>query len=292
MLAEPTLHRPRSVEEVLALLDEHGDDAKLVAGGTAFMILSKLGLLHPEHVICCDLDGLAGVEVTDAAVRLGAATRLRDLERHPQLRAALPVLTAAIGLVANLRVRNVATIGGNLAEADPSSDPPAVLTALGARARARSLTGERWIPLTAFFQGFYETALLPTELLDLVEIPRLGSEWHGQYHKFVSRTQEDRTCVGVAAFAAVAPDNTCAGLRVCVIGLQAAPLRLEDVEAAALGRPLDADLGADVAAAYVTAAEPISDSRGSASYRLRAAAASIRRAIAAAARGADDAVLT
>lgn len=288
---EPALHRPQSVDEALALLDTHGANAKLIAGGTAFTIMSKLGLLEPEHLVVCDtLEALTGVTVDAEMVRLGAATRLRDLERHQGVRVALPVLTAAVGLVANLRIRNVATIGGNLAEADPTSDLPTVLTALGARVRARRRGGERLIPLTAFFRGFYESALAPNELLDLVEIPRLGACWHGHYRKFVSRSREDRTCVGVAAFAA-ADAGTCTGLRVCVGGLQATPLRLEHVETEALGRPLDATLAAEVAAAYVAEAEPISDARGSGAYRLRAADAAIRRAVTAAARGADDAVL-
>lgn len=286
-IARPALWRPETVDQALALLREHGDEVKVVAGATAFTIAWKAGLLSARHLLACTgIPDLRGVEhrPDDSTLRIGAATRLRDVEHHPLVHDRLGVLAATLGAVANVRVRNAATLGGNLAEADYSSDPPAVLAALDARVRLDSQDGSRWVPLTEFFVDYYQTAIRPDELLTEVAAPNPGDGWGGCYLKCTSRSADDRTCLGVAAFAQVGPEGECAGLRLCVIGAAATPLRLPAVEHAFVGRSLADDLD-DLAREYAEAADPVSDLRGSAAYRRRLVRALIPRAVRAAADG-------
>jgi carbon-monoxide dehydrogenase medium subunit len=292
MSSQPLLHRPTSEKELLEILAEYRDEAKVVAGGTAFTILWKAGLVRPEHMVsAAGLTDLAGVTAEDGTTAVGALTRLRDVERSPEVLAAQPVLAAALRLVANVRVRNVATMGGNVAEADPTSDPPAVLAALGARVEMASAGGLRQVPAAEFFVDYYETALRPDEVVRRVLLPDLSEEWTGSYVKFLSRSAEDRTCIGVAAFVRTAPDGGCGGVRVAAVGVAPVPLRLEHVEEQMVGERLDQRAIAQLAAEYVSAADPVSDVRGSADYRRKVLAPLIDQAVRRAVAGANDAVL-
>lgn len=286
------MHCPRTREATLELLGDHGEDAKLVAGGTAFTILRKAGLLQPDHVVSLGkVPGLDQIAAIDGAIRLGALVTLRTVERSRDVRRQQPVLAAATGLVANARIRNVATVGGNISEADPTSDPPTVLTALDAVVRVASRNGERDIPMREFQTDYFETVLGPDELVTEVVVPALTASWGGTYLKFLSRSAEDRTCLGVAAFVDSGPDGACQGLRLAVGGAGPIPLRLPEVEQRANGTELDPDTVAGIAADYVAAADPVSDLRGSAEYRKRVLGTLIPRAIERAQRHENDAVL-
>jgi carbon-monoxide dehydrogenase medium subunit len=285
------MHRPENLDDLLALLREHGDTAKIVAGGTAFTILWKAGLLQAEHVVSATaLPGLTQVQADGDALSIGALARVRDVERAEATRTSTPVLASALRLVANVRVRNVATMGGNVAEADYTSDPPAVLSALDAVVTIRDKDGGRDLPLREFLVDYFETALRPDEFVTGVRIPVLGADWGGTYLKLLSRSAEDRTCIGVAAFLRLAADGTCAGVRVAVVGGNPVPLRLPDVEGQLVGRAPSADSFAALAAEYAAAADPVEDNRGTASYRRRVMAPLIVRALRRAARGTNDAV--
>jgi carbon-monoxide dehydrogenase medium subunit len=286
------LHRPTTQDELLDVLAEHGDAAKVVAGGTAFTILWKAGLLRPEHLVSAmAVSGLGELAAGERQVSIGALCRLRDVERDGGVRRCHPVLAGTLRLVANARVRNVATMGGNVAEADPTSDPPCVLTALDAVVHVASREGRRAIPFREFVSDYFETVLHPEEVVTHVNVPTLAPDWSGTYLKFLSRSAEDRTCLGVAAFVRDDGAGTCAGLRVSVVGATPVPLRLRDVEAQVVGRMLDDACLAEVAAQYVAASDPISDVRGSADYRRRVLAPLVVRAVRRAARGTHDAVL-
>jgi carbon-monoxide dehydrogenase medium subunit len=290
MTGAPLMYRPTTRDELLGLLDDLGDDAKLLAGGTAFTILRKSGLLRPEHVISLlSVPDLGGIDRVDGGTRIGALTRLRSIEDSGTVREHHPVLAAAVGLVANRRVRNVATMGGNVSEADPTSDPPGVLRALDAVMHLTSRRGDRQVGAGEFFVDYFETALREDEIVSHVVVPDLGPSWSGTYLKFLSRSAEDRTCIGVAAFVDLDGD-TCRGLRLALVGMGPVPLRVPDAEQLAVGRRVDPGVVAEVAAAYVEASDPVSDVRGSADYRRKAAAALIHDAVARAATGADDAV--
>jgi carbon-monoxide dehydrogenase medium subunit len=183
-------------------------------------------------------------------------------------------------------------MGGNLAEADYTSDPPCVLTALDATVRLRSADGgERTVPVTELFTDYFETVIRPDEFLTGVTVPVLADGWHGTYLKFLSRSAEDRTCLGIAAFVRQDEDGRCTGMRVAVSGGTPVPLRLRAVEEGAVGRRLAEPVLAAVGAAYAEAADPVSDLRGSEAYRRKVLGPLVARALRRAAAGADDAVV-
>lgn len=289
----PVLHRPDTKDELLSLLAEHEDEAKLIAGGTALTIMWKLGLVEAEHLIdCTHVPGLDQITCgDDGAVHIGCLVRLRDIELSETVAEHLPLLSSTLSHVANLRVRNAATIGGNLAEADYSSDPPCVLTARGASVRLESIRGERWVPMTDFIEFYYETAIEPDEFLTEVSIPVQPSSLSGAYVKFVSRSSEDRTCLGIAALVDRDEDGTCTALELCVSGGTATPIRLPEVETGFLGQPMDDASIGDLAAAYASSSELISDVRASADYRRRVMHPLIVQAVQHAASGRDGAFL-
>ena len=292
MTNQPLLHRPESMPELLTLLRTHGEDAKILAGGTAFTILFKGGLLRPDHVVSAmGVPGLSDVFVTPDRVEIGTLARLRDVERHPAVRRMHPVLAATLRLVANARVRNAATIGGNIAEADPTSDPPAVLAALDAVVHVASTEGRRELPFRDVVVDYFETALAADEMITHVVVPTLGRSWGGTYLKFLSRTAEDRTCLGVAAFVNVDAEGRCAALRLSVVGANPVPLRLPQVEEELVGMVLDEGTLRRLGQCYVEAADPVSDIRGSADYRRRVLGPLIVRAVQQAASRRNEAVL-
>ncbi|MEW6638290.1 MAG: FAD binding domain-containing protein, partial [Actinomycetota bacterium] len=188
---------PRSLEEALALRAEHGDEATVVAGGTFLGILMNQSFLAPTRLLALrSVPELAGVE-SDGDLRLGAMATHRRVEHASEVREGWPALARAFSVVASPRVRNQATVGGVMADADYASDPPAMLVALGARVVARSVSGERGIPAEDFILDHYTTALREDELVTEVRVPR-GTE-RAVYRKFRSRSGEDRPCVSVAA---------------------------------------------------------------------------------------------
>lgn len=276
----PRLLRPETVSETLGALADGGDGTKLVAGGTAVMLMVRAGLLFPEQLVALDhVRELDYVAIDHDMVRLGALTTLRDLERSGPLAAALPTLASAIALVANHRVRRRATIGGCLSEADYASDPPAVLQSLGARVRLRSVRGEREVPLADFLVGYYETVLEHDELLTEVTIPRPAAGVRTAYLKYVTRSVEDRPCIGVAAYVDADDSGRARRVRVAVAGATPTPFMLGEVVDMLGGAVLDADARRAIGDAYQEAIKPLSDVRGSASYRRRVTGRLVTRAL-------------
>jgi carbon-monoxide dehydrogenase medium subunit len=269
---EPTWMAPSSLEEALALRAEYADDATVLAGGTFLGILMNQGFLSPSAFLSLGrVDALRGIEVAGGELRLGAMTTHRDVERSPEVRAGWPVLARAFGLVASPRVRNQATVGGVLADADYASDPPAVLAALGARARLRSARGEREVAMDELILGYYETCIEPDELLVEVVVPAAPAR--AVYRKFRSRSSEDRPCVAVAA------TRDGSAVRVVVGAVAEVPQQFPDICALADGDALDAELAGEIAAKYAERIEPMSDARGSAAYRRRVTRVEVRRAL-------------
>jgi carbon-monoxide dehydrogenase medium subunit len=269
--AEPVWLAPDTLEEALALKAEHGAAATVVAGGTFVGALMGQGLFQPELLLSLGrIAGLRGIEAGDA-LRLRAMTTHRDVERSTVVRNGWPVLARAFSLVACARIRNQATVGGVLADADYASDPPAMLCALGAVVLARGPRGEREIPVEELVTGYYETSLEPDELLVEVRVPPGGDR--ATYRKFRSRSREDRPCVAVAAVRAGGR------LRVVVGAVAGTPQLLPDVCALADGVRLDEPLATEIGRLYAERIDPISDVRGSAAYRRRVIAVEVRRAL-------------
>jgi len=264
--------RATSVDQALALLAEHGDDAKLIAGGHSLLPLMKLRLATPAVLVdIARLADLSYVRVEGDEVAIGALTRHHDLETSELLAAEVPLLAHAAGQVGDPQVRHRGTIGGSIVHGDPASDLPAVLLALDGTVVVTGPGGERRIPAADFFVGFLETAIGEDELLTEVRVPRVaGVGW--SFQKFTQRAG-DWAIVGVAALAGGPSAPT--GPGVALVNIGATPLRSTAVEAALVA-------GADAAEAAALAAEgtePPADLHASPDFREHLARVLVRRAL-------------
>jgi carbon-monoxide dehydrogenase medium subunit len=271
--AGPGWLSPASVEEALELKAKHGEDAIVLAGGTFLGILMNQGFLVPKLLL--HLGGVAGLDGVDGGegeLRLGAMVRHRAVERSPLVGEHCPVLARTFALVASPRVRNQATVGGVLADADYASDPPAMLSALEARVVLRSAArGQRVVAVDELITGHYETCIAADELLVEVRVPT-GHD-AATYRKFRSRSSEDRPCVAVAAL------RRGPHLRVVVGAVAERPQHFPDVCELATGAPIDETLATEIGRRYAERIQPMSDARGSARYRRRVIAVEVRRAV-------------
>ena len=266
-------HEPRSLDEVLSLRAEHGEEATIIAGGSFLGIIMNQGFFAPTRLVALrNVPDLDRVEVGDGVLRLGAMATHRAVERSEIVKDGWPTLAFNFSVVASPRVRNQATVGGVVADADYASDPPSMLAALRARVVARSVRGEREIPMEEFVLGHYETALEDDELVTEVRVP-CDDGRSSVYRKFRSRSSEDRPCVSVAAVR----EN--GGLRVVVGAVAERPQYFPEVCAIAEGERLDGELAAEIGRRYAEEIQPLSDSRGSARYRRRVIAVEVRRAL-------------
>jgi carbon-monoxide dehydrogenase medium subunit len=271
---------PTTLTEAVALLTEHGDEAKIIAGGTAVTLMLQQKLIAPAALISLGrVPGGDFIRRDADGLHLGALARLRAAERSDAVRAFCPALARAFGVVGNVRVRNQATVGGNLAEADYASDPPAMLLALDARVSALGPNGSRPIPLSEFFLGFYTTALALDEILTEVIVPALPASARAVYLKYTSRSAEDRPCVGVAALVDVDEAGRCRDLRLAVGAAVETPRRLATLEALARGEKLGDELIDAIADGYARELDPLSDARGSDWYRREMIRVFVRRAL-------------
>ncbi len=268
----PKWHEPHSLDEVLSLRAEHGDEATIIAGGSFLGIIMNQGFFAPTRLVALrNVPELDYIEADDNVLRLGAMTTHRAVERSDVVKDGWPTLAFNFSVVASPRVRNQATVGGVVADADYASDPPSMLAALRTRVVARSTRGEREIPMEEFVLGHYETALEDEELITEVRVPR--GDGRSVYRKFRSRSSEDRPCVSIAAVR----EN--GGLRVVVGAVAERPQYFPEVCAIAEGERLDGELAAEVGSRYAEEIQPLSDSRGSARYRRRVIAVEVRRAL-------------
>jgi carbon-monoxide dehydrogenase medium subunit len=216
-------------------------------------------------------------------VHIGALATHRQVELSPVTREKIPLLAETFGVVANVRVRNAATVGGVLAEADYASDPPAALLALDAEVETIGPRGARTIAIRDFFRGFYETTLEAAEIVTGVRVPIPPSGSRAVYEKYVTRSSEDRPCLGVAGVVRMASDGrTCEDLRVAVGAVAEVPQRFQEVEALASGTRLESDVIRAIADGYAERIDTLSDMRGSAWYRTEMIRVWVRRVIEAA----------
>lgn len=274
------LIEPSTLAEAAHILAEE-PEIKAIAGGTALLVLMKQGVFLPERLV--NLKKIRDASYIDfdpaMGLRLGALTPIFDVESHPLVRWHYPALADAAHKVANIRIRNLATIGGNLAHADSQSDPPAVLVALGARIGIIGPSGERRVPIEAFLRGTYETALEPGELIREIEVPPPEPASVGVYLKFVTRTAGDRPCVGVAAFARC-DRGVVDAIRVVVGAVNPVPVRLVATEEYLRGRRADPAVVEAAARLAAEAVDPIDDDlRGSAWYKRQVVPVLVRRAL-------------
>lgn len=272
-------HAPDSFAELFELRSRYGEDARYLSGGTALVLLMRAQLVQPAALLALGrLPGLREVERVDNLIRIGALNTHAELARSPVLREHLPTLARTFGHVATPRIRNMGTLGGNLAHADPHQDPPVTLMALGARVVARGPDGERRIPLDELFVGYYETSLWPQEVLTAVEIPLAGPERRSAFVKFLARSADDYATANVAV-SLHRIDGKVAEARIVIGSMGATPLRARKAEALLVGRAPEQDLLRRVGEAAAAVTDPELDSRGSPEYKRRITPVIVARAI-------------
>jgi carbon-monoxide dehydrogenase medium subunit len=256
--------RPDTVAEAVGMLVEHGEDAKVVAGSTAITIMLRQRLIEPAALVSIGRltdAGLRDIDLDGDQLRIGALVTHREVERDDTTRLTVPLLSRTFATVANVRVRNAATVGGVVAEADYAC-------------------GARRIAARDFFRAFYTTALEPTELVTSVRVPVPAAGTHGVYHKFVTRSSEDRPCVGAVGIVRLAGDGrTAVDARAAVAAAAETPQRFPELDASLIGTELaDRDLRR-VADAYAERIDTLDDMRGSAWYRREMVRVWVRRAL-------------
>jgi carbon-monoxide dehydrogenase medium subunit len=260
--------RAGSADEAVSLLGEHGEDAKLLAGGHSLLPLMKLRLASPSVIV--DLGrvrDLSYVRDGGGHIAIGALTRHVDVERDPLLLAEVPLLPHVAGQVGDPQVRHRGTIGGSIAHGDPASDLPAAVLALGGTLVVQGPSGTREVPAASFFRGFLETALSPDEVLTEIRVPKMGGAgW--SFQKFNRRAQ-DWAIVGVVA---VGPQ---AGGGVALVNMASTPVRAAGVERLAAGGAPPAE----AAAAAPEGLDPPSDLNASPEFRRHLATVLTRRAL-------------
>lgn len=262
-------HAPRSLDEAIGLLQQYGDDAHLIAGGTSVMLMWKQGLVQPGHLVALrGLEELQTISVTpDGGLTLGAGLTHRQVESSSEVERYCPALADTISRVATIRIRNQGTIGGNLAHADPAQDPPPMLLALEAEVVARGPNGERRVPLDSFFVDYFETALEPGEVLTRIDLPPLQAGTVAAYQKFLPRTADDYATVSVAGVLRLNPDGTAARVRLGLGSVGTTPIRARAVEQALEGQTLTPERIKEAAQLVLDEVDPLDDVRGSAEYK-------------------------
>jgi carbon-monoxide dehydrogenase medium subunit len=259
--------RPSSADEAVAVLAEHGDDAKLLAGGQSLLPLMKLRLARPSVLVDVGrLHDLSYIRETDGQIAIGALTRHHDVETSELLAAQVPLLPATAHQVGDPQVRHRGTLGGTLAHGDPASDLPASVLALGGTIVARGPRGQREIAAVDFFESFLETALAPDEMIIEIRVPKVpDAGW--SFQKFHLRAQ-DWAIVGVAAVGGPNPG-------VALVNMGSTPVRASAVESALA----DGASAAEAARHAADSCEPPADLNASSDYRRHLASVLVRRAL-------------
>jgi carbon-monoxide dehydrogenase medium subunit len=273
------LVEPASLREAITLLDPDDPTVRPLGGGTALMLMMKSGVFAPTRII-----SLRGVErklfeIKSGAdgLHIGAVAALGKLERSEEVRKAAPVITRTLRTLSNVRVRNVATLGGHLAHADPHTDLPPVLITLDASVIVTGPKGERTIAMQDLFAGYFETVLARDELITEVIVPVQAGR-RSVYLKVTTRSADDWPALGVAA-SLQADDNVIRDARVAVSAATEKPVRLRGVEALLRGAALSDALLARAGDAAADEVETIEDVRGSADYKRQLVRVYVRRAI-------------
>src|SRR3989442_8597866 len=277
---------PATLDEALALLAQHGADAKPLAGGQSLIPAMNFRLARPAALV--DLNRIGELSYIRSerdgrgggGVALGAMTRQRAVERSDLVARAAPLLAEAMPSIAHPQIRNRGTIGGSIAHADPSAELPAVMLALDARFRAKSSSGERSIPAGQFFKGMLETALEPAELLVEIAVPPLPAS-SGTAFLEVARRHRDHALVGGAAIVTPDPRGRCKEARIGLLSVGGGPVLATEAGKGLSGQTPSAELFRAAGEAAATHdIDPPSDIHASAAYRRRLAAVLTRRALA------------
>jgi len=272
------LLQPRSLEEAVAFFQKHGDEARALGGGTTLVILMKQRALHyPFLVDLQTIPGLKEIKTESDGVRIGALVTHRMVETSPLIRASFPALAQAFSQIGNIRVRETASVGGNLAHADYRLDPPPPLLVLGAVVSAFGPKGSRTVALKDFFRGMYETALEPGEILVDVKIPFMPANSRSVYLRYSTLSANDWPCLGVAALMTQS-SGRCRALEIALGGVAATPVRIDGLEFAT-DQVLDEPVIEKLLDRVDEQISPSSDLRGSDWYKRRMAKLFVKKAL-------------
>ena len=260
-------HAPTSIIEASALLARLGEDAKILSGGQSLIPLMKLRLANPHHLV--DINGIPGlsfIREAEGFLRIGALTRESDLEESELIRTRYPLIHDTSQVIADPVVRNLATIGGNLAHADPANDHPAAMLAAGAEIVAAGRGGERRLPIESFFTGPFATALKADEILTEIRVPVPTARSAGAYLK-VERKVGDFATAAVAVQITLAANDVCSRIGIGLTNVGLTPIKAGKAEGALRGQRLDDKAIKEAARLAADAAQPAADLRGPVEYK-------------------------
>ncbi len=276
------LAEPKSLSEAIKLLDPDDATVRPIAGGTALMLMMKAGVFRPQKLVSLRKieSKYSGIVASHDGLRIGAMTTLGVIERSAEVRKHAPVITRTMITLSNVRVRNVATVGGALAHGDPHMDLPPVLMALGATITIVGPKGERSLALEDLFSGYYETTLEKNELIAEVHVPSQGPK-KAAYMKVTTGSADDWPALGVAVVME-ADGKAIKSARVVVSAATTKATRMKSAEAALAGKTVDDKVLAQAGDAAAEDAEILADVRGSVPYKRELIRVYVRRAVRAA----------
>ena len=274
---------PSSLAEALELLGEHGDDAKVLAGGQSLMPMLNMRLAQPKVVI--DINRIPGLDyispTPDGGLAIGALTRQRTVEKSDVIRERIPVLAAAIPSIGHFQIRNRGTVGGSISHADPAAELPAICFALGGELVLSSASSQRVLKAEDFFLAPLTTASGPEELLTEIRLPARTEEWRWGFEE-VCRRQGDFAMVGAVSLLEMDGGGVCKSACITMFGVGGTPLRISRAEEALLGNPISDSALRDVSQIVSEELDPDSDIHASAAYRKEVGGVIARRTVEAA----------
>jgi carbon-monoxide dehydrogenase medium subunit len=271
--------RPTTIKEAVAMLQQHGDAAKILSGGQSLIPMMKLRLARPEYLIDINrIPGLEYIKEDGGYVAIGGLTREADLEASDLIRSRFPIIHDTAGFIADPQVRNVATVGGNLAHGDPANDHPATMLALRAQVVATGPGGNRTISIDDFFLSLFVTALGADEILTEIRVPMPSARSGGAYLK-LERKVGDFATVGVAAQVTLDGAGICQKAGIGLTNVGGTPIRAKKAEDSLSGKKLDDAAINQAAQLAADESQPSSDLRGPEDYKKAMVMELTRRAL-------------
>jgi len=259
--------RPKTIPEAIAMLQQHGDAAKILSGGQSLIPMMKLRLARPGYLIDINrISGLSHIKEEGGYLKIGGLTREAELEVSPVVRSKYPIIVDTAHVIADPQVRNLATVGGNLAHGDPANDHPATMIALGAQVVASGPKGERTIPIENFFVSLFTTTLQPDEILTEIRIPVPPPRSAGAYFK-LERKVGDFATAAVAAQVTLDDQGACQKVGIGLTNVGATPIRARKAEDFLRGKKLDEATIKQASQLAADEAEPSADLRGPVEYK-------------------------
>jgi aerobic carbon-monoxide dehydrogenase medium subunit len=272
-------HTAQSLDEAIALLQQYGDEAKVLAGGHSLIPSMKLRLSQPSHLIDIGhIAGLSYIRQEGNAVAIGAMTTYTTLAKSDLLRQNFPLLTDAASVIGDQQVRNRGTLGGSVAHSDPAGDMPGIILALKAEVVVKGPSGQRTISADSFFVGTFETALAPEELLTEIRLPLPGAHTGSAYMKLENKASH-YAITGCAAVLTLDSAGICSAISLAITGASIQTMRASAAETALQGKKLDEATIAEAAGHAADNMEMVADIHGSADYRRQMTTVITKRAL-------------